>query len=65
MKKTLKLSGDIWIKSYFCPMVMNDFNSIYTVRFFNSIYMYFHYIIGVFVGRIQFYRKNLVYRGSQ
>ena len=24
-KKTLKLTGDIWIKSYFCPMVMNDF----------------------------------------
>ena len=47
MKKTLKLTGDIWIKSYFCPMVMNDFNSIYTVRFFNSIYMYFQYIIGV------------------
>ena len=57
-KKTLKLTGDIWIKSYFCPMVMNDSNSIYTVNFFNSIYMYFQYIIGVFVGRIQFYRNK-------
>ena len=46
-------------------MVMNDFNSIYTVRFFKSISIYFQYIIGVYVGRIQFYGENLVYRGSK
>ena len=64
-KKTLKLTGDIWIKSYFCPMVMNDFNSIYTVNFLIQFICIFNILLVFSWDVFNFTEINLVYRGSQ